>query len=204
MKLHHLYQACELEKNCGFLLVISSKVPQSPDSLTTKPMDLSQRTDSTSFQLSARAVPDANFVVFGIFSPLPFVLSSLDRPAMDTTIGTEHTFVFRLAPKPTYKVWRNVKPTNDRLVTCKPKSLWVGDISSIPAANEEEGSRTVGPAMYIDDLLSHGHSGYSETFDNEPLCVTFERPDFANNPAARSKHYYFNVFAVEVFAVPRI
>ena len=216
-----LYKACESEKNCVFIMIIAAKVPNSYQDLNEKPFHELERTDSTSFHHPL--VKEANYVVFGVFSPTPLISQG---SKISESVGNENTFVFRLAPKPVFAKWKiKSPPSSSPLISCLPTSLMVGNttklasssssstkmnngsISSIePQSNDGNNDgiafRTVGPALYVSHNLDQGYTGYCETFQNEPLCLTSDRAEFQKNPNSKSSHYYFNIFAVEVFALP--
>ena len=228
--LGELYNACAKEKNCCYIMLIAAKVPHDANDLNGKRMDEKHRTKSTTFSHPLDK-EESNYVVFGIFSPAPFV-QSFERASSTRTVrptdavGDENTFIFRLAPSFCCRKWTNQSTSDNRLVMCMAKSLMVGEVTwanadcdkqpdldevedSVDKAGDsaEYKSLNVGPALLLNYNLKVGSSGYSETFKNEPLCMVTDDgvpPDYAADPAAKALHYYFNIFAVEVFALPKV
>lgn len=230
--LSNLYSRCESERNCSFIVVIVAKVPEGEGDLHEKKFNPKARTPSTSFYHPL--VTDANYVIFGLFSPAPLMprysrSSSVHEVAQHESLGDENVFVFRLAPGHVSRKWSaNAEMDTSSLVMCLKGGIVVGKVSNrLKKAkigpdddeNEDEAEElkakasssdkdyndgTVGPALFLDYNLVHGYSGYSESFKNDPLCIVEKDQDYAGHDSEKSSHFYFNIFAVEVFSLPKV
>jgi len=148
-------------------------------------------------------VEDFNGAVFGAFCSDALRLSKKEFGG--NAVGDESCFVFRLSPSESANVWKFQKEqlqasgkldgkNHHQFATCLKKSLCFGTIST--GLTKEDKHVVFGPALWLNEDISQGHTGRTTTFGNEPLCAA------GGHGHSNENHAYFQIKSVEVLALP--